>query len=166
MVESYRRGKYWIEVVYDEHFDTSEELEMWGGDDIFLVAFARKYLWVTKDGFSKEDIDEMIEDENTEYTFLPLYGYMHGGITISLRPFSCRWDSGQIGWIVRRNGVDWCADDSKAERLVDLWDKACTNEVYLCNIYEGDECIDTVGGFIGMDSVEAFVNEYADENRE
>lgn len=31
--------------------------------------------------------------------FLPLYLYDHGGITIRTYPFSCSWDSGQVGWI-------------------------------------------------------------------
>ena len=30
---------------------------------------------------------------------LPLYMYDHSGITISLSPFSCRWDSGQVGFV-------------------------------------------------------------------
>jgi len=30
---------------------------------------------------------------------LPLYMYDHSGITISTSPFSCLWDSGQIGYI-------------------------------------------------------------------
>jgi hypothetical protein len=30
---------------------------------------------------------------------LPVYLYDHGGITISTAPFSCPWDSGQIGYI-------------------------------------------------------------------
>ena len=30
---------------------------------------------------------------------LPLYLYDHSGITISTTPFSCRWDSGQLGYI-------------------------------------------------------------------
>ena len=29
---------------------------------------------------------------------LPLYLYDHSGITMSSSPFSCRWDSGQVGW--------------------------------------------------------------------
>ena len=31
---------------------------------------------------------------------LPIYMYEHGGISISTKPFSCRWDSGQVGMIV------------------------------------------------------------------
>jgi hypothetical protein len=30
---------------------------------------------------------------------LPLYLYDHSGLTISTSPFSCRWDSGQVGYI-------------------------------------------------------------------
>lgn len=31
---------------------------------------------------------------------LPLYLYDHSGITMATKPFSCRWDSGQVGFIV------------------------------------------------------------------
>lgn len=34
-----------------------------------------------------------------DYIVLPIYGYIHSGITISLTPFSCAWDSGTIGFI-------------------------------------------------------------------
>jgi len=30
---------------------------------------------------------------------LPLYLYDHSGITMRVSPFSCPWDSGQVGWI-------------------------------------------------------------------
>ena len=30
---------------------------------------------------------------------LPIYMYEHSGIALSTKPFSCRWDSGQIGFI-------------------------------------------------------------------
>jgi len=33
---------------------------------------------------------------------LPLYLYDHSGITISLSPFSCPWDSGQLGFVIIR----------------------------------------------------------------
>ncbi len=34
-----------------------------------------------------------------KYVILPLYLYDHSGITMSTGAFSCRWDSGQVGWI-------------------------------------------------------------------
>lgn len=58
----------------------------------------------------QEDIDYLVENlskDNLEYLIsisdeliiLPLYLYDHGGITIKTNPFSCPWDSGQVGWI-------------------------------------------------------------------
>lgn len=41
----------------------------------------------------------MSELEDRGYEFLPLYLYDHSGITISTGPFSCPWDSGQVGFI-------------------------------------------------------------------
>ena len=33
------------------------------------------------------------------YVKLPVYMYEHGGIALSTSPFSCMWDSGQVGYI-------------------------------------------------------------------
>ena len=41
----------------------------------------------------------IIKNENVG-VILPLYLYDHSGITISTSPFSCPWDSGQIGYII------------------------------------------------------------------
>lgn len=46
---------------------------------------------------SKYFKQEGIEFKDT--FFLPVYMYDHGGITISTSPFSCRWDSGKVGFI-------------------------------------------------------------------
>jgi len=40
-----------------------------------------------------------ILDSLDKYIILPLYLYDHSGITMSTGPFSCPWDSGQVGWI-------------------------------------------------------------------
>lgn len=38
---------------------------------------------------------------------LPLYAYEHGGITMSTGSFSCRFDSGQVGWgYVTKSGAE------------------------------------------------------------
>lgn len=43
------------------------------------------------------EVDKLIASD--KYYFLPVYMYDHSGITISTAPFSCPWDSGQIGYI-------------------------------------------------------------------
>ena len=39
------------------------------------------------------------ELDRGDHIILPLYLLDHSGITISTEPFSCPWDSGQVGWI-------------------------------------------------------------------
>lgn len=47
-----------------------------------------------------KDMDELKElIERPDVLSLPLYLYDHSGITISTDPFSCPWDSGQVGYI-------------------------------------------------------------------
>jgi len=44
-------------------------------------------------------IDKNWTISRRENIVLPVYIYQHGGITINTTGFSCRWDSGQVGWI-------------------------------------------------------------------
>lgn len=46
-----------------------------------------------------DKLEELEEEFKEEFFALPLYLYDHSGISISTTPFSCPWDSGQIGWI-------------------------------------------------------------------
>jgi len=48
---------------------------------------------------SWNEVHEYIEKELGGIAILPLYLYDHGGITMSTGRFSCRWDSGQVGFI-------------------------------------------------------------------
>ena len=38
--------------------------------------------------------------ESSGYLVFPVFAYIHSGIALSTSPFSCRWDSGQIGFAV------------------------------------------------------------------
>ena len=50
---------------------------------------------------------------NHNYARLPLYLYDHSGITISTTPFSCQWDSGQVGFIYTslKRAIEWLVHD-------------------------------------------------------
>jgi hypothetical protein len=50
-------------------------------------------------GSYDESIDKVFEWIEENVIYLNLYLYDHSGITISGGPFSCRWDSGQVGFI-------------------------------------------------------------------
>ena len=52
----------------------------------------------TYDSF--EAHQEHIEKQLGVAFITPVYAYLHGGMTIATTPFSCRWDSGKLGWVV------------------------------------------------------------------
>ena len=96
---------------------------------------------------------------------LPLYLYDHSGITIKTTPFDCRWDSGQVGFIVAnkvqiRNAMGVVhVTDKVRERARDLlrsevevYDQYLRGDVYYFSIVDDDgEVIDSCGGFFGDD---------------
>lgn len=47
---------------------------------------------------SLEEIEAHLRKEHGARLIRPLYLYEHSGMTISLSPFSCPWDSGQVGY--------------------------------------------------------------------
>ena len=71
---------------------------------VSMFCFHRRYNIGDKHKYSLNDFrswDEFGTQLKKDYDIRviePLYMYDHGGITISTSPFSCRWDSGQIGF--------------------------------------------------------------------
>jgi len=101
VVDEKRIGKYKIEVIQDESPSSPREDDNLGT----MVCFHGRYDLGDEHNYKSGDYngwDEMekniIKNENVG-VILPLYLYDHSGITISTSPFSCNWDSGQIGFI-------------------------------------------------------------------
>ena len=46
-----------------------------------------------------EQMQEYLEKVHDLAVCLPIYMYDHSGIALSTKPFSCPWDSGQVGFI-------------------------------------------------------------------
>jgi len=106
----------------------------------------------------------MTEETLREYhpdimAVLPLYMYDHSGITINTEGFSCKWDSGQVGWIwiTRENAENMGCEDWNEEKLLDAiradvaeYDAYLTGQVYGYRVLspEGKE-LDSCWGFIG-----------------
>ncbi len=97
-----------------------------------------------------------------------LYMYDHGGVAISTEPFSCRWDSGQLGYVwISQNHIDsigchmqdsetWhdyiARLDKYLENEVQEYDDYINGNVYGFTIVDEDENIlDSCYGFIGDD---------------
>lgn len=81
-----------------------------------------------------------------EFIILPLYLYDHSGITISTSPFSCPWDSGQVGYaVMTKQEIDdeFEGDREKAEAYlrstVKTYDDYLTGRVYGYTIKPADD---------------------------
>lgn len=112
-----------------------------------------------------EEMEKAIIKNESPAVILPLYLYDHSGITISTSPFSCRWDSGQIGFIFvsketlrKEYGVKRITkkEIEKATKVllgeVETYDQYITGDVYGFKVVdeEGNE-EDSSWGFFGSD---------------
>ena len=88
---------------------------------------------------------------------LPLYLYDHGGITISHGAFSCKWDSGQVGWhYITKAKLEDEFDGEEAKAMKCLEAELKTYDDYLQgNVWgyvieneDGDD-VDSCWGFYG-----------------
>jgi hypothetical protein len=85
---------YTIEIHQDEGGESPREWENYST----FVMFHGRYDFGDKHSF--RDSRELEAHINRDDVIsLPVYMYDHSGITISTTPFSCGWDSGQIGYI-------------------------------------------------------------------
>ena len=90
-----------IEYWYDEYSESPRNWDNVGN----MVCFHKNYNLGDKHNFnSPDDLMEFLKDHENEIVYLPIYAYEHGGITISTAPYSCRWDSGQVGVIYAQIG--------------------------------------------------------------
>ncbi len=96
--------------------------------------------------------EAIINEVGTNAIILPLYLYDHSGITISTKPFSCGFDSGQIGFIyAMRNSEGMTVEQitNNLEKEVELYDKYLRGEIYsyyIINQVTG-EFVESCGGF-------------------
>lgn len=92
--EEYRRYKIGL-----YHDDDAISPRKWDNICVFHVAHCR-YAFGDENHNNIESINAAnMEAHRNGDIVLPLYMYDHSGITINLTPFSCKWDSGQVGFV-------------------------------------------------------------------
>lgn len=107
---------------------------------------------------------------------LPVYLYDHSGITISTKPFGCRWDSGQVGYIyvtkekirkefgIKRVTKKWVEKITQyLESEVQVFDDYLTGNVHWVKV-EFDDYEESCGGFYGSNFKENGVFDFICEN--
>lgn len=117
-------------------------------------------------GQDLSDIDgEYIAKEAREAggVVMPLYAYVHSGVAFSVSPFSCRWDSGQAGFVIMtaKSIIDEYGalnDETKQKAVeyitsvVNMW-----NDYYSGNVY-GYDILDSKGDI--LDACGMFYGDY------
>lgn len=161
-----------VRIIQDDSAESPREWDNLGT----MVCWHRKYLLGDKQPsedpieymrtltqrYFRRDISDMKQSVlekhfNHHYVVLPLYLYDHSGITMNTTGFSCKWDSGQVGFIyvslekiraehsvhkVSKKMRDKVAGYLKNE--VEVYDQYLTGDVYgfICedNGVEQDSC--------------------------
>lgn len=89
-----------IKINYDENATNPREDDQLGT----IICWGKySYLGDDKDtpkNCTLQEYKDELESAEHEIVAHPIYLYDHSGITIRTTPFSCPWDSGQIGYIV------------------------------------------------------------------
>ena len=86
-------GKFRLDVHHDDSADFSPR----ENDNIGTMVFFHRDGYGDKHSFSVDQCKDLTKRKDV--VFLNVYAYQHGGITIATTPFSCPWDSGQLGII-------------------------------------------------------------------
>lgn len=137
-----------------------------------MVCFHKSYNIGDKHDYNKDDyqswdeLEAAIREKENVVAILPIFMYDHSGITISTSAFSCKWDSGQIGFIyTTKEGLEYIGcKESDAEKIleneIEQYDQFVTGDVYGFRIYKVDKCslgheheteIESCWGFYGDD---------------
>lgn len=131
-----------------------------------MVCFYKKYQIGDRYG-TKEEYENIVSSSE-EYIHLPIYAYIHSGITINTYGFSCPWDSGMIGFIYvekekalkihKKPNFDneWKAE-VKAILIEEIqtYDKYLNGQVFGYEIKDGNEIIDSCYGFYSEEDAES-----------
>ena len=148
-----------IAIHYDEDSESPREWDNFG----IMYCFHKRYNLGDKHDLSVEEAEIMAESHFNEA--LPLYLYDHSEITMSTDPFSCQWDSGQVGWIIateeqmkKEFGVARLTREHRAktrkimEGEVEAYDQYLTGDIWGYIIEDEDGMhIDSLWSMYGFD---------------
>ena len=80
--------------------DTDAENPRAEHDHLGILAIPRSNRYISGDDNAPDSVEDINQALRMDaYAALPVYAYIHSGITISTGQFSCPWDSGQVGYI-------------------------------------------------------------------
>jgi len=131
-----------------------------------MALFHRRMNVPNESGMDAPDVQAHV-GEGFSGVVLPVYMYEHGGVSLSTRPFSCPWDSGQLGviyvsWETLREEFGEDEDEDVLRDRAEVW---LQSEVEGFGQWLNGECYgyvikgedgsdsDSCWGFLGYDTV-------------
>lgn len=128
-----------------------------------MICFHRRYNLGDKHEYRDPNhLDQNLEYMRKKGVVLPLYLYDHSGLTMSTKPFSCPWDSGQVGYIIvtKKKILEEYGGKILTKKLrekvtkilegeVVIYDQYLRGEVYYFSITKDGEVIESCGGYYG-----------------
>ncbi len=125
-----------------------------------MACYHSRYLLGDKDVPSMDEVNELIKSDDV--ISIPIYLYDHSGLTIATHPFSCPWDSGQIGYIyvtkdqirkeysckrITKKIMDRALSVLQCE--VEVYDQYLTGQCFGFELEKTDGTEDSCWGFLG-----------------
>jgi hypothetical protein len=153
--ETWTKDDQRVVILYDEDAENPRE---WYSDRSTLVTKHRRYKLGDREPLSDTEYGERCNDE--KLVVLPVYMYEHSSIALSTGPFSCPWDSGQLGFIYAKIEEGQKHEDvaKQLEQEVKIYGAFLGGEVFCFNRERKKTCptcehttwehIDSCGGYI------------------
>ena len=121
---------------------------------------------------SWSQVESELRENNDVLAVKPIYLYDHSGITISTTPFNSSWDSSQVGLIyitqedIEKRGIkeEHRTQENYKKWLkqeVETYDQYLRGDVWRYNLKtndEGEELLESCGGFYGDNRKQMFEN--------
>ena len=181
-IETTQKNGFILKLLYDDYPLNPRVSEDSAGT---MVCWHRRYNLGDKHSFEDSLAFNAWRKTNGKGgVILSLYLYDHSGLTMQTRPFSCPWDSGQVGYIYATKETivkEWgktgkLTRTSKAKALkyleaeVETYDQYLRGDVYGYIIEDAQgEHVDSCWGFYGFDyanqeaqaQLDYWISEYA-----
>lgn len=158
-IKSIQQSGYTLRILTD---DSPESPAEW--DNLGQIAYCSNHYTLGTEHVSQDRAQEIAAGiKDGSLIGLPVYAYVHSMATISTRPFSCPWDSGQSGFVYctkEQAQKEW-GDDYEENALrvlrgqVETFDQYLRGDVYgyIITDKDGDE-VDSCWGFYGIECAE------------